>query len=141
MFVSSKFRGRKNGLEYDTNMNKKKTLTQNQLTIMTMSSNMNESSKLIMFFLCISICRELTDRLVTLVKTSLLNLQDRSWLCCIPVLHYLKGRYKPFQKAPSDANHSNAVPVWWGVDILDSNLKYFKGKAPVLRFCILLYTC
>lgn len=80
-------------------------------------------------------CRKLKEMLLNFVKSLLRGERPfRLWLYCIPTLHYLEGRYQPFQTAPDSTNHRDVKPVWWGIDSIKLDLEIFKKRPAVLRF-------
>lgn len=50
-------------------------------------------------------------------------------LFCIPLLHYLYGKYQPYQAANPRVNHEDVKPEWWGTAEFDDELKVFKEKS------------
>ncbi|XP_052087598.1 E3 ubiquitin-protein ligase rnf213-alpha-like isoform X5 [Mytilus californianus] len=76
---------------------------------------------------------KLKERLLNFVKSLLRGERPfRLWLYCLPTLHYIEGRYQPFQTAPASTNHRDEKPVWWGIDSFKLELDTFKRRPAVL---------
>lgn len=84
--------------------------------------------------------RKMLEKLLNFVKSLLLSERSFwSWLNCVPTLHYIEDRYRPFETAPGSANHRDRKPVWWGIDSFNFELKTFKGRSSALRFFLDIY--
>jgi len=63
-----------------------------------------------------------------MVKTLAKDSTQTCWFYCIPLLHFLLGKYKPYQAATAKANHDEKIPEWWGIAEFTQELTYFQGK-------------
>ena len=50
-----------------------------------------------------------------MVKTLANDSTQTYWFYCIPLLHFLLGKYKPYQAATGKTNHDERIPEWWGI--------------------------
>ena len=50
------------------------------------------------------------------------------WMYCLPVIHFLREKCRPFDEPSDDMNHSSDIPVWWGVDEFKPDSDTFKNK-------------
>lgn len=67
-----------------------------------------------MFLLCFF--RHLADVICHLIVRSDVDLNyrpDPSWLCCVPLLHFLRGDSIPFAECRSSVDFKN--DTWWGI--------------------------
>ncbi|CAG2212743.1 unnamed protein product [Mytilus edulis] len=82
--------------------------------------------------------KAVTSRLLSQMQEMMKSSNNPIWLCGIPLLHYLQGKYQPYQDVPDDVNHRNIRPVWWGNDSFENDLNTFKSKGKWNRFVILI---
>ena len=61
------------------------------------------------------------------------QVQNCNWFYCIPLLHFMEGRFEPYKIAPN-VKHYDPVPKWWGTDSFEEDLKKFKSKEIPIRF-------
>ena len=54
---------------------------------------------------------------------------DPCWMFCMPVLHYMYGKNKPYEVAPLNIKHEEASAEWWGISEIKYQLDYFQGKS------------
>jgi hypothetical protein len=54
---------------------------------------------------------------------------DPCWIFCMPVLHYMYGKSKPYEVASLKINHEDASAEWWGISEIKLELNYFQGKS------------
>lgn len=73
-------------------------------------------------------CRDVKIKLLSLVKYLLRNGTSSCWLYCIPLLHFLDGRFQPYQVATPEVNHYDDPPRWWGNELFKTELNTFKSK-------------
>lgn len=65
---------------------------------------------------------------------------DPSWMCCVPIIHFMGKYSKPFEEGPTKINHDDDNPVWWGISKYADDVDYFKGKTLWDRYSI-KYLC
>ncbi|CAG2252463.1 unnamed protein product [Mytilus edulis] len=53
---------------------------------------------------------------------------DPSWMCCVPIIHFMGKYSKPFEDGPTKINHDDDNPVWWGISKYADDVDYFKAK-------------
>ncbi|CAG2205786.1 unnamed protein product [Mytilus edulis] len=70
-----------------------------------------------------------TDSLLKVVKQLAGDSSQSCWFYCVPLLHYLYDKYKPYQEATQKVNHEETVPEWWGIAEFKDQHGYFKGKS------------
>ncbi|VDI41382.1 Hypothetical predicted protein [Mytilus galloprovincialis] len=73
--------------------------------------------------------RRITDSLLKVVKQLAGDSSQSCWFYCVPLLHYLYDKYKPYQEATQKVNHEETVPEWWGIAEFKDQHGYFKGKS------------
>ncbi|CAC5425101.1 RNF213 [Mytilus coruscus] len=73
--------------------------------------------------------RRITDSLLKVVKQLAGDSSQSCWFYCVPLLHYLYDKYKPYQDATPKVNHEETVPEWWGIAEFKDQHGYFKGKS------------
>eukprot|EP00105_Crassostrea_gigas_P007930 XP_011422347.1 PREDICTED: E3 ubiquitin-protein ligase rnf213-alpha isoform X2 [Crassostrea gigas] len=54
---------------------------------------------------------------------------DPTWLCCLPLFHFLSKKCEPYEDTPLLDNHTARKPVWWGKDDIDEEMDFLKGKS------------
>jgi hypothetical protein len=54
---------------------------------------------------------------------------DPCWMFCMPVLHYMIGKNKPYEVAPLNIKHDETSAEWWGISEIKYELNYFQGKS------------
>ncbi|XP_061169274.1 E3 ubiquitin-protein ligase rnf213-alpha-like [Saccostrea echinata] len=53
---------------------------------------------------------------------------DPTWLCSLPLYHFLIGKCRPFEAMTKRVDHNAVKPLWWGKDGLEIEMDYLKGK-------------
>lgn len=54
---------------------------------------------------------------------------DPTWLCCLPLFHFLSKQCEPYQDTSIHDNHNAKIPVWWGKDDIEDEMDFLKGKS------------
>lgn len=47
---------------------------------------------------------------------------------CVPMIHFLLKKCKPFEKAPAKVGHDEREPEWWGIVEYRKDIDHFKYK-------------
>lgn len=55
--------------------------------------------------------------------------EDPTWLCCLPLFNFLSKQCEPYQDTPLIDNHSARKPVWWGINEIEEEMSFLKGKS------------
>ncbi|XP_052062680.1 E3 ubiquitin-protein ligase rnf213-alpha-like isoform X2 [Mytilus californianus] len=53
---------------------------------------------------------------------------DPSWMFCVPMIHFLLKKCKPFEEAPAKVDHDVREPEWWGIVEYRKDIDHFKDK-------------
>ena len=61
---------------------------------------------------------------------------DPSWMFCVPIIHFLFDKCKPFEEASSKVNHNEKTPEWWGIVEYGNDIDKFKEKGKWKRYII-----
>ncbi|XP_063441660.1 E3 ubiquitin-protein ligase rnf213-alpha-like [Mytilus trossulus] len=56
------------------------------------------------------------------------NTSDPSWMFCVPMIHFLLKKCKPFEEAPAEVDHDETKPEWWGIVEYRRDIDIFKRK-------------
>ena len=51
---------------------------------------------------------------------------DCSWLCCVPLLHFLEDLSTPFRALTPSKNYKAHHGEWWGITSFEDRKKSFK---------------
>jgi len=69
------------------------------------------------------------DYLQSFVKFLAKNTENAYWLFCVPLLHFLWDKCKPFEAPSDNIEHTAIQPVWWGVEEYEGAHDNFKGRS------------
>lgn len=72
---------------------------------------------------------QLLDALLSFVKNIVSTTKDPCWLTVMPWIHFLNSECQSYDKPVFDVKHDQHRPVWWGVDKIEKELGFFKGKS------------
>ncbi|XP_063404431.1 E3 ubiquitin-protein ligase rnf213-alpha-like [Mytilus trossulus] len=86
-----------------------------------------EYDGLVLFFPRIK--KRMSDALLKMIKTMAKDSTKSGLFYCIPLHHFLLGKYVPYQSATAKVNHDDAIPEWWGIADFSIELSYFQGKS------------
>ncbi|CAC5419845.1 unnamed protein product [Mytilus coruscus] len=73
--------------------------------------------------------KKVTDSVLKFSRGIAEKTSDPSWLYCVPVIHFLLKKCKPFENAPSKINHDDREPEWWGIVEYKKDIDHFKYKS------------
>lgn len=54
--------------------------------------------------------------------------EDPSWLCCLPLFHFLNKNCQPYEDINLRKDHNARKPLWWGKEDIEEEMEYLKGK-------------
>ncbi|XP_062591685.1 E3 ubiquitin-protein ligase rnf213-alpha-like, partial [Saccostrea cucullata] len=54
--------------------------------------------------------------------------EDPTWLCSLPLFHFLRKQCHPYSDISLADNHNARKPVWWGKEEIEEEMDYLKGK-------------
>ncbi|VDI23847.1 Hypothetical predicted protein [Mytilus galloprovincialis] len=85
--------------------------------------------------ICIENLKEVFPQSFQKIQWALINVVDYdmslSWLCCMPLIHFLVNQCYPGEKPNEDTQHDYGRPYWWGIADKDNywmKLDVFKEK-------------
>ncbi|CAC5418279.1 RNF213 [Mytilus coruscus] len=72
--------------------------------------------------------KRISDSLLKMVKSMARDTNKTCVFYCIPLLHFLLGKYIPYQPPSAKVDHDAHIPEWWGVAEFSQDWTYFQGK-------------